>query len=90
MAGGELVDAAEDRLRVGDILVGQVGVDGLGADFPRHPRRLQQGLQFAGEQQPARLGAIDQRLFAQAVAGQQELLLPGVPQGQGEHAVEGV
>ena len=32
--------------------------------------------------------AIDQRLLAQPIAGQQQLPSPGVPEGQGEHAVE--
>ena len=88
VGGRELVDAAKNRLRMWHILIGQIGVDGLRADLPRHARRLQQAFQLAGKQQPAGLLPIDQRLLAQPIPGQQQESPRGVPKGQGEHAVE--
>ena len=87
MARRQLGDAAEDRPRMRHVLVRQVFVERLRVDLARHARHLQQALQLAGEQQPPGLVAIDQRLLPQPIAGQQQLLPPGVPDGQGEHAV---
>ena len=84
----QLGDAAKDRPRMRHVLVGQIFVERLRVDLPGHVRHLQDGLQLAGEQQPARLVTIDQRLFSQPIAGQQQLLPLGVPDGQGKHAVE--
>ena len=88
MAGRQLGDAAKDRPRMRHVLIGQVLVQRQRVDLPGHVRHLQQGLQLAGEQQPARLVTIDQRLFSQPIPGQQQLLPLGVPDGQGEHAVQ--
>ncbi len=70
------------------VLVGQIFVQGLRVDVPRHAGDLQEAFQLAGEQQPAGLVAIDQRLLAQAVAGQEQQAALGVPEGEGEHAVQ--
>ncbi len=88
VARRQLGDAPEDRPRMRHVLVGQVIVQGLRVDLPRHAGHFQHALQLAGEQQPARLVPIDQRLLAQPVAGQEQLPPPGVPEGEGEHAVQ--
>ena len=75
-------------LRVRDVLIGQVLVDRRRVDLARQAGHLQQALQLAGEEQPARLVAIDERLFAQAVAAEHEAAAIGVPDGDGEHAVQ--
>ena len=47
-----------------------------------------QGLQFRAKQESLRAPAIVQRLFSNPVAGQHQRLVPAVPQGEGEHALE--
>ena len=71
-----------------DVLVRQVVVERRWIDVARHPRHLQQTLQFAGKQQSVRLATIHERLLAQAVATQHKSPVPRVPDGDGEHPVE--
>ena len=78
----------ENGPRMRHVLIGQIFVEGLRVDLARHARHLQNALQLAGEQQPARLVTVDERLLAQPIAGEHQLLPPGVPNGQGEHAVQ--
>ena len=73
---------------MGHVLIGQVEIDRLGIELPSQAGHFQQALQLAGEQQPLGLDPIDQRLFAQAVAGQEQLPPDGVPKREGEHSVE--
>ena len=84
----KLGDALENRPRMRHVLIREVFVEGLRVDLPRHARHLQDALEFAGKQQPARLVTINQRLLPQPIAGQHQLLPPGVPDGQGKHAVK--
>ena len=88
VARRQFADALPDCPRVGHVLVGQVFIKGLRVDVPRHAGDLQDALQLAGEEQPAGLVAIDQRLLAQPIAGQEEKAALGVPEGEGEHAVQ--
>ena len=86
--GREFAIAFENAVGVRDVLIGQVFVDGSGVDFPRQARQRKQALELAGEEQPARLVAVDERLFAQPVAAEDQAAVLGVPDGDGEHAVE--
>ncbi len=88
MARRQFAHALPDRARMRHVLVGQIFVQGLRVDMPRHAGDLQEALQLAGKQQSARLMAVDQRLLAQAIAGQKQQAALGVPQGEGEHAVQ--
>ena len=49
---------------------------------------LQQRRQRGGKDQPLAVVKIEQRLLAEAIAGQQQAALLGVPERKGEHAVE--
>ena len=71
-----------------DVLIGQVFIDRGRIDVARHAGNFEQALQLAGEEQPARLVAIDQRLFAQPIAAEDQPAAVGVPDGDGEHAVQ--
>ncbi len=47
----------------------------------------EQCLELGRERDSAvRVGVVDEGLFAQAIPGQEDAVLAGVPQGQGEHA----
>ena len=88
MTGRQLGDSPKNRARVRHVLIRQILVEGLRVDLARHARHFQQALQLAGEQQPAGLVPINERLLSQPIAGEDQLLPLGVPKGQGEHAVQ--
>ena len=91
MAGRQLGDAAVDRLRVRDVAIGEVVLDGLVVEVAPQARMHQEGLQLRGEEDRAvRQLRVVERLDAQAVAGQEQHPLPFVPEAEGEHAAEAI
>ena len=72
VARRQLADAAKDGRGWGTYWYVRYWSSGGRIDLPRRAGNLQQTLQFAGEQQPLRLEAIDKRLLAQPIAGQHE------------------
>jgi hypothetical protein len=57
-------------------------------DLRGEPRVRQHRLGLGAEQQAVGQLRVEQRLHAQVVAGQQQRLLPVVPHGEGEHALQ--
>src|SRR4051812_24246685 len=84
----QLADTPENGLRVRHVLVGEVFVDGAWIELARHAWHLQKSLQLAGEQQTVTLDAIHERLLSQAVAGQHQLTMADIPNGEGEHSFQ--
>jgi hypothetical protein len=54
----------------------------------RHRRISQNGFDFRGEDQAFPIAVIVQRLLSQAIARQQQRLLPAIPDGKRKHPVE--
>jgi len=69
-------------------LVVEEVIDGAGVDGARGIWDLEEGFEFAGEPEVSSIVAIDEGFFAESIAGDEELLLAGVPDGEGEHAAE--
>ena len=88
VGGGKAPDGGEDRARRDDVLVGQELVEGVEVDLARHVRGHEQGLDLGREEQAARRARVVERLLARPVAGRHQRARAGVPQDQGEHAVE--
>lgn len=81
--------AGERRAAAGDVLQGEVGVERRRVDLAAQPGDAGQRLQLGGEGE----GAVgehrpQQRLLADAVAGEHEPLARRIPQRQREHAVQ--
>ena len=89
MAGGELPDALDDRGVVGDVAVSEKSSIAWRIGVAAQQRVGEQALQLRGEDQGAvgQLG-VEERLHAEPVAGEEQRVLGGVVEGEGEHAVE--
>ncbi len=85
----QFLDVAEDGVRRRDVLQGKVGIERLGAPFPRDPGVLEDGLDLRAEHQAtaAESGVIE-RLDAESVAREEHSLRPAVPHRKREHAAE--
>ena len=88
MAGGELFHALDDRAIVGDVAVSEEVLDSLRARRPAQQRVGEQALELGGEDQRA-VGElrVEERLHAEPVAGEEQRIVRGVVERQGEHAV---
>src|SRR5262249_37124046 len=84
----QLADAAEHRGRSGDELVAQVVVQGLDVHLAGDVGVLEDRLDLGAEQEAVGALGVVERLDPDAVAGQEELAGPAVPQGEGEEAAE--
>ena len=81
-------DPLEDRPRLRHPEKRQVPRQRLRAHRSRKLGQLQQRLRFGRERQPSGQPRHVQRLDAEVVPGQEERVLPTVPNGHGEHPVE--
>lgn len=91
VGGRQAVDGGMDGGGVGHVAEGQVVIDRGGVQRAGDFGQGEQGGLFAGEGQRAvRQPGGQQRLFAHAVARQQQRALGAVPQPDGEHAVQPV
>ena len=90
MSRGQLVDALQDRPGSWHVAVAQVMIERQGIEPARYDAlgQGQQGLQLAGEDQAPAIVAIDQRLLAQPVAGQDQRAAGCVPDRQREHPAQ--
>ena len=89
--GRKLVDPLEEGARAGDETQGQVLVER--AQVELRPGRLgaaagEDRLDLGGEEEAPAVETPVQGLLAEAVARQQELAAPHVPDGKGEHAAQ--
>ena len=84
----QLLDAAEHRQRRRDIAQGEVGAERVVVDGAVHLRHGQERLDLGAEHQVAAQLRVVERLDAQAVAREDQLLDAVVPDGEGEHAAE--
>ena len=88
MCRRQLVDAAHGRQRRRDVAEREVGVQRLVIDLTRDLVVAEQrAISEAKLSTPSRR-AVEQRLLADAVAGEEELLPTRVPEREREHAVE--
>jgi hypothetical protein len=88
VAGRELARGAEDGQRRRDRVEGQEGLERLGVDGRVEAGGQAQGVELGGEGQRAAGLGVEQRLDAEAVAGEHEPALGRVPQREGEHAAQ--
>ena len=78
--GGELVDPFVDAVRLRHVAEGEEIVDRGGADLARQVRHRGERRQLRAEHQGPGAGAgVVERLLAEAVAGEEQALLPAVP-----------
>ena len=89
MGRRQLFDAAIDRARIRNIAKGEKFLDRLRVEPTIDGGGAQDRLQLRGEDQPA-IGekAVVERLFAEAVAREEQRLAPLVEERKGEHPVE--
>ncbi len=85
-ARGQLARLGEDRQRRRDRVEGEIGGDGPGVDLAREAGLLQHRLQLGGEGERPVRDAVVEGLDPEAVAGEQQAPLPGVPERDREHA----
>ena len=87
--GLELVNAFVDGAWRRHVEQGEIFVDGLRTPLARHVGILEQRLQLRAEDQAAagQLRVVE-RLHADAIPREQQAALPGVPDGEREHAAE--
>ena len=88
LAGGQLVDALENRATAEGGPECEDLVQGFGVDGARDIRVGEKGLDFRGKQQPVAAAGVEQGPDAHAVPGQKEFLFAVVPDGQGELTVD--
>src|SRR5439155_9136417 len=86
---GQLPDAAIDRARIGHITERKELLDGFRIEAAIDLVAEQERFELGGEEQPA-IGqkAVIERLLAEAVAGEEQRLAPGIPQSKGKLSIE--
>src|ERR1035437_8944355 len=82
------MNAFEDAVRRGHILVGEVLAQAPRVQLAGTGRMLQQSLDLGTEQELRRRLPVIQRLLAQAIARQEQRLAARIPNRRGEHAVK--
>ena len=88
---GQFFGLLEDGARLGDVAEGEVFLDGAGVDFALEAAVGEQRLEFGAEKEGAIVEqGVEQRLDAEAVAGEKQGFAVAVPEGEGEHAAEAV
>ena len=88
MTGRHLMDVLEHGLRVVHVLEAQVLRQRLAVQLLLETRVCQEGLDFAAPNQTAALMLVVQRLDAEDIARQHQLLFLGIPDGDGKHAAQ--
>jgi hypothetical protein len=83
--GGQLADGAVGAPRIGDEGELEIQFQRVGIDVQRYASGAQ-AFQLAAKEQAFRQGCIIERLFAEAVAHQQQAAVAGIPDSVGEHA----
>ena len=86
VAGRQLAHTVEDRLIRRRGAERQIVRQRLGRDGAAHVGMAEQRLELAAEDQPARRGREVERLDAEAIARQHQLVALAIPHGEAEHA----
>jgi hypothetical protein len=86
--GRQAFGLAVHGVRGGHVFVGQVAHDGLRIERKLQPRHGGQTVELRAEEQAALLQGVEEGLFAEAVTGAEQTAPGGIPEGEGEHAVE--
>ena len=88
---GQLSRLLEDGAWLSNVAKGKVFLDGAGVDIALEAAVSEQGFQFGSEQESAVFEqGIEQRLDAEAIAGEKQGFAVAVPEGEREHAAEAV
>ena len=91
VGGRQLSGLLEDGAWFGDVAEGEVFLDGAGVDIALEAAVGEQRLEFGAEEEGAVVEqGVEQRLDAEAVAGEEKRFAVAVPEGKGEHAAETV
>src|ERR1019366_8747529 len=85
--GGNPADGPGGGQRIRNVIELEVQAERLRVGFERNSGRAQ-AEDFTAEIDAGGEYGVVQRLLAEAVAGQQETALAGIPDGEGEHAAE--
>src|SRR5438132_1513831 len=88
VAGRELRDAREDRVRGRHVLERQVAREALKPQLARHRGVLQQGSHLGPKYKGVGARVVVQRLLAHAIPGKDQVAVDDVPDGEGKHAVQ--
>ena len=83
----ELPHVAQDRPGRGDVAVADQQAEGVAIDLRAEVRMRAERLQLRAEEEATSAPAVVERLLADPVPGEDERLVAGVPEGEGEHAV---
>ena len=84
----QLLDAAEHRLRRGHVAELQIRLQRGGIELGREPGQREDRLRFAREDDPLAVVVQVDRLDAEAVAADEQPAPAGIPEREGEHAVQ--
>src|SRR5439155_3854837 len=85
---GELSNVAENRLRAGNVEVGEIVVDRLEIDSTRMLLGLEDGLDLRSKRKAGSVPGVIQRLDSQPVARQEQLRAARVPDREGKHTAQ--
>src|SRR6516225_11760806 len=88
MRRGELENVLEQRQRCRRVREREKGVECDRVEIARDAWMPQQRLDLRREHQGSAAGGVVERLLAESIAREKELLPPLVPQGKREHAVQ--
>jgi hypothetical protein len=88
--GAELANAVDQRRRARDVAEREVGVERVEIEPQRAPDGREQRGELGGEPEPVAVQRVEERLLAEAVAGEQETPALLVQDREGEHPVERV
>src|SRR5690349_8271420 len=83
MRRGEFVNALIRRQRIGDVLQAQIQIDGFKIDLGPVRQGSQQSTELRGKIECPVLNRVIDRFLAHAVARQEQLSVPAIPQGKG-------
>jgi hypothetical protein len=84
----KLLDALEHRERLRHVEVGQVVIDGGGSERSAHRGMSEQRLDLGSPEELTVRDREEQLLDPDPVPRQEQVRLPGIPEREGEHALE--
>ena len=87
-AGRQPPNGLERGERRGDVLIGEVGVEGMEVEVARDLSVGEKGGELRGEAEGAIALGVEERLLAEAIARQQQAVAARVPEREREHPLE--
>ena len=88
MRGRQFFNSRKHRSRMGHIEVGQIFAQGMWIYLAWNTRHLQDGFDFAGEQQSSRLFSVNEGLLAEAIASQNQAAPRPIPYRKRKHSAQ--